>query len=222
VAAQSAQIGVAEADLYPTIYINGTIGWEAQDLAKLFESRSFMGTITPNFRWNILNYGRIVNNVHLQDARTQELIASYQNRVLTAGREVQTALRGFLRSREQTEALAASAKAAAAATEIGVGQYKAGTVNFTTVFQLETAQVLQQDNLAVAQGSIALNLINVYRALGGGWELRYQRNGCGRPPAAGVPAPQPVPAAPRPEAAPAPKVLPQSRVQIFLDDEHGD
>jgi outer membrane protein TolC len=84
VAAQSAQIGVAEADLYPTIFVNGTIGYEATDLSKLFESRSFMGTITPNFRWNILNYGRILNNVRLQLARTQELIAAYQNRVLTA------------------------------------------------------------------------------------------------------------------------------------------
>src|SRR5439155_8721860 len=54
VAAQSAQIGVAEADLYPTVFINGTIGYEATDLSKLFESRSFFGTITPNFKWNIL------------------------------------------------------------------------------------------------------------------------------------------------------------------------
>jgi NodT family efflux transporter outer membrane factor (OMF) lipoprotein len=175
VASQSAQIGVAEADLYPTIFVNGTIGYEAADLSKLFESRSFMGSITPNFRWNILNYGRIVNNVHLQQARTQELIAVYQNQVLTAAQQVQTALRGFLRSQEQTEDLARSVAAAVAATQIGVGQYKAGTVPFTTVFQLETAQAQQQDNLAVAQGNIALNLINVYRALGGGWEIRYQK-----------------------------------------------
>src|SRR5207302_7184233 len=118
VAAQSAQIGVAEADLYPTLFINGTIGYEAFDLSKLFESRSFMGTITPNFKWNILNYGRIVNNVHLQQARTQELIATYQNLVLTAAQEVQTALRGFLRSQEQAENLARSVKSAVAATTV--------------------------------------------------------------------------------------------------------
>ena len=84
-AAQSAQIGVAEADLYPTIFINGTLGWEAPDISKLFESNSFFGTITPNFRWNILNYGRIVNNVHLQQAKTQELIATYQSKVPVGG-----------------------------------------------------------------------------------------------------------------------------------------
>jgi NodT family efflux transporter outer membrane factor (OMF) lipoprotein len=174
VAAQSAQIGVAEADLYPTIFINGTLGLEAQDLSKLFESRSFFGNITPNFRWNILNYGRIANNVHLQQARTQELIATYQNQVLVAAQQVQTALRGFLLSREQVEDLARSVTAAVAATRVGVNQYKTGVVPFNTVFNLETTQVQQQDNLALAQGNIALNLINVYRALGGGWELRCE------------------------------------------------
>jgi len=92
VAAQSAQIGVAEAALYPTIAINGLIGWDAEDFSKLFETRSFVGAVFPSFTWNILNYGRIKNNVRLQVAKTQELIATYQNTVLTAGREVQTPL----------------------------------------------------------------------------------------------------------------------------------
>jgi NodT family efflux transporter outer membrane factor (OMF) lipoprotein len=202
VAAQSAEIGVAEADLYPTLAVNGTIGFESADLSKLFESRSFVGTIMPNFRWNILNYGRILNNVRLQEARTNELIAAYQNRVLSAGREVQTALRGFLRSQEQATDLARSVTAAAAATKLGVEQYKTGTVPFNTVFNLETTQVQQQDNLAVAQGNIALNLINVYRALGGGWELRLQKVNCAPPPVA-APAPAAAPAARQPEPQPA-------------------
>jgi outer membrane protein TolC len=178
VAAQSALIGVAEADLYPTIYINGTLGYEAPSLSKLFESRSFAGTISPGFKWNILNYGRIVNNVRVQEAHTQELIATYQNQVLTAAQQVQTALRGFLRSREQADDLDKSVKAAVAASGVGVKQYKAGVIPFNTVFNLETTQVQQQDNLAVAQGNIALNLINVYRSLGGGWELRQEKAGC--------------------------------------------
>jgi len=205
VAAQSAQIGVAEADLYPTIFINGTLGWEAFDLAKLFESRSFFGTITPNFRWNILNYGRIVNNVRLQQARTQELVDSYQNLVLTAAQEVQTALRGFVRSREQSENLARSVTAAVAAAQVGVRQYKAGVIPFNTVFNLETTQVQQQDNLALAQGNIALNLINVYRYLGGGWEVRFARENGVATPAVDAAAPGTAPAAPRPEPLPAPR-----------------
>ena len=117
---------------------------------------------------------RIANNVHLQEARTQELIAGYQNQVLTAAREAQTALRGFLESREQVDALNKSVAAAVAATELGTGQYSRGTVNFTPVFQLQTSQVTVQDQLAIAQGNVALNLIDVYRALGGGWEIRTQ------------------------------------------------
>jgi NodT family efflux transporter outer membrane factor (OMF) lipoprotein len=200
VAAQSAQIGVAEADLYPAIVINGTLGWESAAIAKLFEPQSFFGNITPTFNWNLLNYGRILNNVRLQDARTQELVAAYQNKVLTASREVENALVGFLRSQEQARDLARSVEAAAAATKLGVEQYKTGTIDFNRVFNLETTLVTQQDQLAVAQGNIALNLINAYRALGGGWELRYQKDGCGPAPK----APEPAPAVPTPEALPAP------------------
>jgi NodT family efflux transporter outer membrane factor (OMF) lipoprotein len=211
VAAQSAQIGVAEADLYPAIAINGTLGLEAADLSRLFESRSFVGTITPSFRWNILNYGRIQNNVHLQEARTNELIVAYQNRVLSAGREVQTALRGFLRSQEQAAALARSVQAAGEATKLGVSQYKTGTVPFNTVFNLETTQVQQQDNLAVARGNIALELINVYRALGGGWELRLQKDGHGTAPPVAQPLPAAIPAQPTQERLPAPRRLEEAR-----------
>jgi NodT family efflux transporter outer membrane factor (OMF) lipoprotein len=175
VAAQSAQIGVAEAALYPTIAINGILGWDAQNFSQFFETKSFIGAVFPSFSWNILNYGRIKNNVRLQEAKTQELIATYQNTVLSAGREVQTPLRGFLKSREQAEDLDRSVKAATAATQLGVQQYRTGTIDFNRVFNLETTQVQQQDQLAIAAGNIALNLVNVYRALGGGWELRLQK-----------------------------------------------
>jgi NodT family efflux transporter outer membrane factor (OMF) lipoprotein len=212
VAAQSAQIGVAEAELYPTIFVNGTIGYEAQDLSKLFESRSFMGTITPNFKWNILNYGRILNNVHLQQARTQELIATYQNQVLTAAQQVQTALRGFLRSQEQTADLARSVKAALAASDLGRTQYfETGKTDLNRLFTLETTRVQQQDNLAVVQGNIALDLITVYRALGGGWELRTQKDNCGAGQKPSLSLMAEAPAASGPEKVPAPQPLAEPR-----------
>lgn len=177
IASQSAKIGVAEADLYPAFSIGGTIGYESQNLTTLFESQSFFGSIIPGFRWNILNYGRILNNIRFQESKFLELVATYQNQVLTAAREVQTSLRAFLKSRERADNLARSVEAAKAASELGLQQYRTGTVPFNTVFNLETTQVQQQDQLAVAQGNIALNLINVYRALGGGWEVRLQPPG---------------------------------------------
>jgi NodT family efflux transporter outer membrane factor (OMF) lipoprotein len=178
VAAQSAEIGVAEAELYPTIFINGTIGYEAPELSKLFESKSFLGSITPNFKWNILNYGRIANNVHLQQAKTQELIDTYQNDVLAAAQQVQTALRGFLRSREQAENLARSVKAAVVATKVQEKNFIDLKADVNRLYTLENTQLQEQDNLAVAQGNVALNLINVYRYLGGGWELRNEKESC--------------------------------------------
>jgi NodT family efflux transporter outer membrane factor (OMF) lipoprotein len=210
VAAQSAQIGVAEADLYPTFFINGTLGWEAQDIAKLFESTSFMGTIVPQFRWNILNYGRIANNVRLQDARTQELVATYQNKVLTAAREVQTALRGFLRSQEQTEDLARSSTAAVSATKIEEKLYYDIKADVNRLYTLENTQLQEQDQLAVAQGNIALNLINVYRALGGGWEIRCPDDHCCKARITGL-VPEEGPFAAEPGQLPPPRPVPQPR-----------
>jgi NodT family efflux transporter outer membrane factor (OMF) lipoprotein len=212
VAAQSAQIGVAEADLYPTLYINGTIGWDAENFSQAFSTKSFFGLLLPGFRWNILNYGRILNNVRMQEAHLQELIASYQNQVLTAGREVQVPLRGFVKSREQADALARSVTAAFAATDIGVAQYRAGTIDFNRVFNLETTQVQQQDALATAQGNIATNLIAVYRALGGGWELRLQMDPLQMDPSpahAGPPAHAAIPAPNRVAAVAALPEIPQ-------------
>ena len=102
---------MAEADLYPRLAINGVLGYDAVKLPPLLQGSGFLGFIPPNFTWNILNYGRILNNVRAQKALLQELIATYQNKVLTANREVQIPLRGFLRSREQAEYLARSVNA---------------------------------------------------------------------------------------------------------------
>ena len=195
---------MAEADLYPTLFINGTLGWDAEDFSKAFSTKSFLGLLIPGFRWNILNYGRIQNNIHLQQARTEELIAAYQSQVLSAGREVQVSLRGFLRSQEQAEALRRSVAAAAAATEVGVSQYQTGTIDFNRVFNLETTQVQQQDRLATSQGEIALNLISVYRALGGGWKYRLSE-----PPAAAPVTLPSIAVAPVPAAPPEPVRIPE-------------
>jgi NodT family efflux transporter outer membrane factor (OMF) lipoprotein len=208
VAAQSAQIGVAEADFLPALSIGGVLGYDAIHAFGLPSSSGFLGLVNPTFSWKILQYGRILNNVRYQKARLQELIAAYQNRVLTAGREVQIPLRGFLRSQEQTRDLTRAVDAAREALRIGREQFNVGTIPFNTVFNLETAQVQQQDQLVVAQGNITLNLINVYRALGGGWEIRLQDENCKAAPPASSPGTAVSPAA-EPELPPAKPVEPE-------------
>jgi NodT family efflux transporter outer membrane factor (OMF) lipoprotein len=208
VAAQSAQIGVAEADFLPTLAIGGILGYDAINAFGLPFGSGFLGLVNPNFNWKILQYGRILNNVRYQKARLQELIAAYQNKVLTAGREVQIPLRGFLRSQEQAADLARAVDAAQAALRIGQDQFRVGTIPFNTVFNLETAQVQQQDQLVVAQGNIALYLINVYRALGGGWEIRLRDGGCGPGPNLAM-SPQAAPPAASSEQLPQPSDVSQ-------------
>jgi NodT family efflux transporter outer membrane factor (OMF) lipoprotein len=180
VAAQSARIGVAVSDLYPHFSLIGTIGVEAEHFADLGNTpRSMFGEIGPSIRWDILNYGRIVNNIALQDARFQELAFAYQESVLQAGREVEDGIVGFLRFQERTDYLAASVQAAVRAVEITNEQYRQGAIDFTPVFLFEEQLAEQQDQLAVAQGDIVLRLISIYRALGGGWEMRLIREGDG-------------------------------------------
>jgi NodT family efflux transporter outer membrane factor (OMF) lipoprotein len=172
VAAQSAQIGIAESDLYPHISIIGTIGYSAEHLNDLFQPSALEGFVGPSFQWKILNYGRIVNNVRFQDARLREFVAAYQAQVLTAGQEVEDGLVTFLRAQQRTEFQAASVSDAEEAIKYAVDQYRAGTIDFTRVAQLQENLVLFQDTLAQARGEIALGLIEVYRALGGGWQIR--------------------------------------------------
>jgi outer membrane protein TolC len=126
----------------------------------------------PSFQWNILNYGRITNNVRVQDARLQELVIAYQNTVLTAQQEVEDNLASFLRFGERARLLAESTAAARKAFDLAVLQYRQGLKDFTTVLVAQQSLLTQQDNLAVTLGNIAGSLVGVYRALGGGWEVR--------------------------------------------------
>src|SRR5262249_2772844 len=145
VAAQNAQIGVAESDAYPAFFITGSIGYQARNLGSLFTPQSVTGQfVGPGFQWNILNYGRILNNVRLHDFKTQELVAVYQQKVLGAAREVENGIITFLNSRTEVEHLVLSVKAARRAVAIAVARFDSGAGNFTDVFVAEQFLVQQQ------------------------------------------------------------------------------
>ncbi|WP_247388464.1 MULTISPECIES: efflux transporter outer membrane subunit [unclassified Bradyrhizobium] len=175
--AQSAQIGVAEAQLYPAISITGTFGGAASTanghtLANVFASKGMTYAAGPSFQWNILNYGQITNNARLQDAKLQQLLVDYQNTVLKAQQEVDNGIVLFGQSRAQAEFLRQSAAAARGALKIAMEQYEGGATDFTTVLTAEQNLFQAESNLAVATGNVPLGAIAIYRALGGGWQMR--------------------------------------------------
>lgn len=178
-AAQCAQIGYAESDFYPHISIIGTIGLSAEKFRNLFNQDALTGGIGPSFQWNILNYARIINNVRVQDATFQQLVAQYQNTVLTAQKEVEDGLVTFLKAQQRVQEQEKSVENAKAAHKILLDRYKTGAVQYAQVLLILQNLTVLQDTLAQAQGEIPTGLIMVYKALGGGWQLR--ETGCDMP-----------------------------------------
>jgi len=176
-AAQCAQIGVAKAQLYPAFSLAGNFGFLATDMGQfalgdVSSWRSRTGSIGPAFQWNVLNYGQLTNNVRLQDARFQELLVTYQSTVLQAQQEVEDGLVSFLKAQERVAALTRAVDAARRTVELSLIQYREGATDYTTVLTSQQALLSQQDGLAIGQGNVPQGLIAVYRAFGGGWELR--------------------------------------------------
>jgi NodT family efflux transporter outer membrane factor (OMF) lipoprotein len=175
--AQSAQIGVSKAELYPAFSLGGTFSFLSttagkSELSDMFKWSSRTILAGPSFRWNILNYGQITNNVRVQDARFQELLIAYQNTVLSAQRDVEDNLSAFLKAQKRADYLASSAEAAKNALDLAVKQYREGIKDFTAVLLAQQSLLNEQDNLAATLGNISTSLVGVYRALGGGWEIR--------------------------------------------------
>jgi NodT family efflux transporter outer membrane factor (OMF) lipoprotein len=185
-AAQSARIGVAKSDLYPRFSLVGSIGLQSSDavgvqsnnadFSDLFSSNSITYFVGPTLQWSILNYGRLKNNVRVQDARFQQLVVNYQNTVLQAAQEVEDAMVGFLRTQEETKLLSESVENYKLSVDISLIQYREGEVGYQRVVDTQRFLTQEEDNLASTTGSIAINLIAMYKALGGGWELRLGKD----------------------------------------------
>lgn len=173
-AAQAEQIGIAAADWYPAITINGTLGWQAQHLSQLFRPSSLNSSVGPSFQWDLLNYGRIKNNVRLQDATFNELIATYQETVLEGDLEVENGIVTFVQAHQRSRDLRKSVDQAWLALEVLVAQYRAGLsgIDFNRYATIQQTLVTQQDLWAQSRGQIDLGLIAVYRGLGGGWQIK--------------------------------------------------
>jgi len=154
----------------------GCAPFKSELFADLFDAKNVAYSFGGGMRWSVLNYGRIKNNILLQDATFQQLLEDYRQTVLQAQSEVESSLVAFFQSQLQLEALQQAAAAAQRATDVSLEQYQEGLVDFNTVISTLSALLRQQDQLASIQGTVAVNLVEIYRSLGGGWEIRQSEN----------------------------------------------
>ncbi|MEQ8262229.1 efflux transporter outer membrane subunit [Pseudohaliea sp.] len=167
-AAQSARIGIAAADLYPAIGLAGSVGWSGSSLA-LSPDRTVLAA-GPTLRWNILNYGRLENAVRVEDARLQQALEGYRAAVLTAAREIDDAAVQVVKTAERQGDLDASLDAAERSLALATRRYQEGYSGFQRVLDAQRALAAQADRAISNQGDHLQAVIQLYAALGGGWE----------------------------------------------------
>jgi outer membrane protein TolC len=165
---QSAQIGVAEADLYPSISLFGTIGWSGNTLNATDDSIST--GFGPSFTWNLFNYDRIENNVRVQDASLQQLIESYQLTVLGAASEIDNAAISVVKTKEKDALLKEALVAAERSLVLSSKRYQEGYSDFQRVLSAQLARAAASSSYVVNQGDHINAVIAFYKSLGGGWQ----------------------------------------------------
>jgi NodT family efflux transporter outer membrane factor (OMF) lipoprotein len=175
-AAQCARVGVATAELYPSFTLFGTIGLQATTGAgapgKFFSVDNLVYSFGPRLNWPFLNYGRLENAVRVEDARFQQLLVGYRDTVLKAVQEVEDALTGFVKAQDVVAAEQRSVTASRRSVELAIVQYREGAADYQRVLDAQRSLLTEQNTLAQASSSVSTNVIALYKALGGGWELR--------------------------------------------------
>ena len=185
IATQTPLIGASKAELYPAFQLAGSIGLatstskntnaggaDGSSFSDLFDSDSIEFFGGPSFSWNIFSYGRIKNRVRTEDALLQQLIVNYTDTVLRAQQEVEDSLVGFLRKQQEAGFLLDSVKASQRSVELSMLQYKEGMVDYQRVLDSQRFLANDQDFWTTVRGDTILNLVALYKALGGGWQIR--------------------------------------------------
>ena len=169
-ASQIAQIGVATADLYPTFSLAGFLGLEALGLGDLASSDSVTWNIGLPIRWNIFSGGRIRSQIRAEEARSNQLLARYEQTVLNALEESENAMVAYAKEVQRREHLSRAVNATQRSLALVLTQYTAGLTDFQNVLDTQRTLLLREDDLAVAEGLVVGNLVRLYRSLGGGWD----------------------------------------------------
>ncbi len=170
-AAQTARIGVAKADLFPKFRLFGTIGLESVSSKDLFDWASRTWSIVPGVSWNVFDGGAIRQNIKVQTARQEQALIQYESAVLNAQEEVENVLVAFAKEQRRRESLARATEAARQADRLARDRYQAGLVDFNNVLNAQLSLLSFQDELVQSDGAVTTNLVRLYKALGGGWQF---------------------------------------------------
>ena len=169
-AAQTALVGVATADLYPKFTLIGSIGLESFGVGDFVSPTSRVFRVGPSVQWNIFDAGRIRRNIEVQNARQEQALIAYEAAVLNGLRDVEDLLVAYGEEMIRRQSLVEAEHATRRTVEIAQDQYRAGESDFLTVLDAQRSLLTIQDQLAESDGQVTTNVISLFKALGGGWE----------------------------------------------------
>ncbi len=170
-AAATARIGVATADLYPRFNLTGNIGQASMSLADIAKSSSSFWSFGPSFNWNIFNAGSTRANIEVQKARTEQALATYEKTILTAVQDVESSLIAYSKEQVRRDSLESAVRSNQRAYDISSELYSKGLVDFLRVLDSQRSLYQTQEQLALSSQQVSTNLVSLYKALGGGWDV---------------------------------------------------
>lgn len=169
-AAQTARVGVATADLYPSFKLNGSIGLESLSTGDLLTAASRTWRFGPAISWNIFHGNAIRQNIEIHSALQEQALIEYEITILKAQEEIENVLVAYANQQHRYQALMAATTAAVKADQLAQDQYQVGLVDFNNVLDAQRSLLLLQDQLTLSEGAVSTNLVRLYKALGGGWQ----------------------------------------------------
>ena len=169
-AAATARVGAATADLFPKFGLNGSAGFDATEFTHLFDWQSHYFLINPTVTWPVFDAGRIVSNISLQKANTDEALLQYKKTVLGALEEVADALVAYGSEQARRAAAQEWYNQSKDALALAQNRYKNGLSTFLDVLDAQRTEYAAEDALTQSTQTMTTNLIALYKALGGGWE----------------------------------------------------
>lgn len=180
VAAATARIGAAMADLYPRFTLTGSLTGSGDALEGITRGANRLWSFGPGIRWPIFDGGRIRAGIRVQNARQEEALATYEKTVLLSLEDVENALVAYAKEQNRfvslTEAVEANRRAVALAKEL----YARGLVNFLSVIDAERSLFAAEDQQIQSRAAVLANLVGLYKALGGGWQSTYPEQQAGK------------------------------------------